>query len=825
VVGGAAAGDFRLLVRFRAAWLALLIGVSAILLGDGVLPALAQNEPGPQPPAAIPAAHPPVLPAPPQAPPPVQARPGRGTIADIRVVGNHRIEASTIRSYMLVQPGDPFDPDRLDRSLKTLYATGLFSDVRLRREGDTLVVEVKENPIVNRVAFEGNRKINDQTLRGEVQLKPRGVYTPALAQADRQRILNLYASRGRYNARVEPEIIKLSQNRVDVVFKITEGPTTLISRIVFVGNHAFSESRLREVIDTRETRWWRFLSSSDEYDPQRIDFDKELLRRFYLRNGYVDFAVTNATAELAPDRSAFFVTYTLHEGARYRVSKVSVTTTLHHVDPKALEKVVDIAPGDWYDGDAVERNVQKLTDAVGNQGIAFVDVKPRITRDPKKHTVDLVFEVAQAPRVYVERIDIVGNTRTKDKVIRREFRFAEGDAYNDALVRRTKQSLTDLNYFSSVDITHAPGSAPDRTVVTANIGEKATGELTIGGGYSTDVGALANIGLHEKNFIGTGIDAGINTILAQLESQIDLSLTDPYFLDRNIVAGTDLFYIDDNLQYVSEYNERRYGVTLRAGYSFSDHLRQALTYSAVSRTVYGILSTASPYVAAEQGTTVISQVGQTVTLDYRDSTLDPRSGWVLRLGSDFAGLGGNETFVRAKVDTAYYIPLEGITGDRDWGIAITAGTGYLFNLSSQPTNIVDRFFLGGDNLRGFLDGGAGPHAAPPPGASYYADALGGRFIWTQSTELRFPLPLSPDLGLLGRTFVDIGALTGVKKISSAACGGTCPLADYPGPRVSAGVGVTWRSPFGLINLDFGVPIIKYPYDQLELFRVGFGTRF
>lgn len=748
--------------------------------------------------------------------------PAGGTIADVRVEGNFRIEAATIRSYMLVQPGDPFDADRIDRSLKTLYATGLFADVRIDRVGATLVVHVTENPTINRIAFEGNRKINDETLTAALQLKQRGVFTPALAQSDRQRILDLYAAKGRYGARVEPKIIKLAQNRVDVVFQITEGSITLVSRIVFVGNHAFSEGKLRDVVDSREQAWYRFLSSSDEYNPERVTFDKELLRRFYLRNGYVDIAVTGATAELAPDRSSFFLTFTLHEGARYRIGKVSVNSTLRHVASASLHNDVDISAGDWYDGDAVERNVQALTDAVRQRGIAFVEVKPRITRDPKKHTVELVFDVVEAPRVYVERIDIIGNTRTEDKVIRREMRLAEGDAYNDALVRRSKQVLEDLGYFGSVDIAHTPGSAADRTLLTTTVQEKATGQLTIGGGYSTDVGALANIGLTEKNFLGTGVDAGINTIIAQLESQVDLSVRDPYFLDRNMVGGGDLFYINDNLQYVSEYNEERYGVTLNGGYAFSDHLRQALTYSLVSRRVYGIQSTASPYVADMAGTTWISQVGQTITLDYRDSTVDPRSGWVARLGTDYAGLGGDEDFVRAKIDTAYYIPLAGITGNRDWGIAISAGAGYLFTMGGR-TSIVDRFFLGGDNLRGFLDGGAGPHAAPPIGASYYADSLGGQFIWTQSTELRFPLPLSPDIGLSGRTFVDMGALSGVPKVY--VDGAQAPLVDYPGPRISVGVGVTWKSPFGLINLDLGVPIIRYKYDQLELFRVGFGTRF
>ncbi len=415
---------------------------------------------------------------------------GQDTIRAITIEGNQRIEAGTIRSYMLVSPGDPFNPDRLDRSLKTLYATGLFQDVNLSRQGDTLVVKVIENPIVNRIAFEGNHKLTDEQLRSELQLRPRAVFTPALARADRQRILDAYAKKGRFDARVEPKIVRLDQNRVDVVFEINEGKSTLLSQIAFVGNHAFSEDRLREVVNSREGRWWRFLSTSDTYDPERVNFDKELLRRFYLKNGYADFEVTDATAELSPDRSAFFLTFTLNEGERYKVGKVTVNSQLPKLKGEDVLSDVQLEAGDWYDGDAVERSVQAITDDVQNRGYAFVEVKPRISRDKEKHTVDLVFDVGEGPRVYVERIDIQGNTRTEDKVIRREFRLAEGDAFNAAAIRRTRQRLQDLGYFSSVNITPSPGSAPDKAILTTNVEEKATGELTLGGGYSTDAGFL-----------------------------------------------------------------------------------------------------------------------------------------------------------------------------------------------------------------------------------------------------------------------------------------------------------------------------------------------
>jgi outer membrane protein insertion porin family len=784
--------------------------------GRGTLPGPAAPEgtTAPAPPAPVPA---PAAPA-----GPVAARPpAGGRIAGIRVEGNQRIENGTILSYMLVQPGDAFDPDRIDRSLKTLYGTGLFSDVQLTRQGDTLVVHVKENPLVNRVAFEGNRAFNDAQLRDVVDLRPRSVFTPGAAQADRQRILDAYAKKGRYDARVEPKIIDLGQNRVDVVFEINDGDSAYISRIHFVGNHAFSESRLREVISSREEAFWRFLSSSDSYDPARIDFDKELLRRYYLKSGYVDFKVVDATAELSPDKKAFFVTFALDEGERYRVSKVTVNSTLRNVPSEQLQQYVDVDPGDWYDGDAVERSVQAMTDAVQNRGQAFVQVNPRISRDEKNHTVELVFDVAEGPRVYVERIDITGNVRTQDKVIRREFRLAEGDAYNAALVRRSRQRLQDLNYFNSVNIAQSPGSAPDKTILTTQIEEKATGEFTVGGGYSTDAGPLLSVGLRERNFVGTGIDAGVSGVLATKETQINLSVTDPYFLDRNIVAGFDLFQTRNNNQDIASYSERRTGGVVRMGYDFSEHLRQAWSYSLVDRDVYNVATNASIYIQQQAGQTVLSQIGQTLALDYRDSTTDPRDGFIIRLGTDFAGLGGTAHFVRTKVDGEYFYPLEKYLGDPDYGIVLSAGTGYLFN-EGRNEQIIDNFFLGGENLRGFASGGAGPHTIPTAQAPT-SDSVGGRFIWTQSTEFHFPLPISADIGITGRAFVDVGALSQMYTLT--VNGSTIPITDSPAARVGAGLGISWRTPFGLINLDLADPVVKKKFDKTQIFRFGFGTRF
>ncbi len=736
-----------------------------------------------------------------------------GPISAVVVRGNQRIEADTIRSYMLLQPGDLYDADRADRSLRTLFATGLFRDVRIARDGTRLVVEVQEAPIINRVAFEGNRRVSDDVLAGEVQLRARSVLTPQLVQLDRQRILDLYARRGRFGARVEPKIIELDQNRVDLVFEIVEGDTALVARINFVGNQAFSDARLRDVISTREQAFYRFLSSSDTFDPDRLAFDRELLRRYYLRNGYPDVQIQGATAELAPDRSGFFITFQIEEGPRYSFGTVEITSAFPNLDTASLRRFLEVNPGSWYDGDAVERTAQALSDAANLRGFPFVDVQPQIVRDTENRKVNITFAINEAPRVFVERIDIEGNTRTQDRVIRREFRLAEGDAFNAAQVRRSRERIRNLGFFSDVQITNAPGSAPDRTVLTTRVNERATGEVSIGGGYSTDAGFLADFGIRERNLSGTGIDARIAATVAQRRSQVDLSVTEPAFMDRNLAVGADLFYVQRNLLLISGFNERRAGFSVRMGYEFNERLRQSWAYSLVNREVYNIQPGTSRFVTEQAGTTLLSQISQTLVYDTRDNPIEARRGYVLRLGTDLAGLGGDVAYLRTRADAALFLPLERAFGHQDYVLTISGSFGYLSNFdSSRRDRIVDRFFLGGENLRGFAIGGAGPRDLAT------RDALGGRLMWTQSTELRFPLPGLPDeIGLLGRAFVDVGSLS--RTVAGAGIGDTAT------PRVGAGVGVSWRSPFGLINIDIAHAVAKQSYDETQVVRFGFGTRF
>ena len=462
-------------------------------------------------------------------------------ISEIRVEGNQRIEPETVRSYMIIAPGDPFDSERIDRSLKTLFATSLFADVNVRREGSALVVSVVENPIINRLAFEGNLRIGDELLASEVQLRPRVVYTRTKVQSDVARISEIYRRSGRFGATVEPKVIQLPQNRVDLVFEVNEGPLTRVKKISFIGNKKFSDGRLQEAIQTRESIWYRFLTSDDTYDPDRLTFDRELLRRFYLSHGYADFRVVSVVAELVRDRTAFFITFTIEEGERYKFGAVDIETELRDLDTEQLDEFVETEQGDWYDADLVEDTVQELTDQVGSLGFAFVDIEPRVKRNREERTIDLTYIIEEGPRVFVERINITGNFRTLDDVIRREFRLVEGDAFSSAKLRRSQQRIRALGFFENVEVNSSQGSTPDKAVIDVEVSETSTGELSFGGGFSSFEGPIANASIRERNLLGRGQDLRLGFTISGRRQQLDLSFTEPYFLDRDLAAGFDIF--------------------------------------------------------------------------------------------------------------------------------------------------------------------------------------------------------------------------------------------------------------------------------------------
>ena len=562
-------------------------------------------------------------------------------VREIIVEGAQRIEPDTVRSYLLIREGDAFDPARVDRSLKNLYATGLFADVSIRRNGDVLVISVVENPVINRIAFEGNNKLDDDVLEPELTLRPRVIYTRTKVQNDVKRLLSVYRLNGRFAATVDPKVIQLDQNRVDLVFEINEGKSTKIRSIRIVGNREYSDARLREEIRTKESRWWRFLSSYDTYDPDRLTVDRELLRRFYLSNGFADFRVVSDVAELTPNREDFFITFTIEEGSRYEFGKIELDIRLRDLKPDDLWDEVEIDTGDWYDSREVDAAIDRLTNQVGLLGRSFIDVRPRVNRDRENRTIDVTFELTEGARVFVDRIEITGNVRTSEEVIRREFRMVEGDAFNSSKLRRSRQRLNNLNFFERVNIEQVPGSVPDKTVIKVDVEEKSTGALSFGIGYSSNTGPLVDFSIRERNFLGKGQDLKISALIASSRSQLDLSFTEPYFLDREIAAGFDLKRVNHNLQDESSFDSETTGGALRAGYPITENLRQRWKYTIEKKEVTDVASDASIFVQAEEGSTLLSEISHTLTYDKRDSAISPTDGYILRLTNDLAGLGGN----------------------------------------------------------------------------------------------------------------------------------------------------------------------------------------
>ncbi len=729
-----------------------------------------------------------------------------GVVREIIVEGNTRIEPDTIKSYLLIRKGDDYDPGRIDRSLKSLFATGLFADVTMKRQGDNLIVHVVENPVINRVAFEGNKKLKNDALKAEITLRPRVIYTRTKIQNDVKRILTLYRRNGRYAAVVEPKVIQLPQNRIDVVFEINEGEPTEVTNIRFVGNHTFEDARLREIIRTKETRWYRFLTVDDTYDPDRLTLDRELLRRFYLSEGYADFRVTSALAELTPDRKSFFITFTVEEGARYRFGKVNIEARLRDLKAKDLQDSIKIEGGEWYNADLVDRTVTAITQQVGTLGYSFVDVRPRINRDRKNKTINISFEVNEGPRVFVERINITGNVRTSEDVIRREFRLVEGDAFNSSKLQRSKKRIQNLNFFKKVSVEQVPGSAPDKADINVNVEEKSTGALSVGAGYSTTSGPLADIGIRERNLLGRGQDLNLKASIAARKSEINLSFTEPYFLDREISAGFDVFRITRNLQDSSSLDSKSTGTSLRAGYFITEDLTQSWKYEIKQDSISSVSSSASQYVKNEQGATLLSSISHALTYDKTDSKISPTEGYYLRLDTTLAGLGGNVRHMRNKLTGRKYFRFSD-----QWILGLTGKTGYIFGIG-KDVRLTDRFFIGGDDLRGFATSGVGPRDTATN------DALGGQWMYTGSAELRFPLGLPNELGISAKVFTDFGSSG---KLNASGSN----VSDTGSVRASVGTGITWVSPFGPIGLDLGVPVMKEKFDQTETVRVNFGTRF
>ncbi|MBU4436611.1 MAG: outer membrane protein assembly factor BamA, partial [Alphaproteobacteria bacterium] len=577
----------------------------------------------------------------------------------IVVQGNERIEQGTVISYLPIQPGDTVDAARLDLALKTLARTDLFADVKIEMVSGDLVVKVVENPIINQVVFEGNSSLKEDKLKDEVQIRPRGIFTRAKVQADVQRIIELYRRSGRISATVTPKVVELPQKRVDLVFEINEGPKSGVLGINFLGNSEYSDNDLRDVIVTKESHWYKFLTSNDNYDPDRIEYDREQLRKHYRNRGFFDFRVVSSVAELAPDKNGFAVTYTLDEGPKYKFGKITVETELKKLDGALLAQILPVRTGQIYEDERIEQATDALTFAAGAAGFAFVDVRPRYVPNRETHTVDVVFQVREGPRVYVDRIDIVGNTRTLDYVLRRELEVAEGDAYNRVLVDRSKNNIRRLGFFKEVDIEEVPGGAPDRTALRVKVEEQPTGELSFSAGYSSVDKLVLDVGITERNFRGRGQNLRGRVSVGSLRQQIDFAFTEPRFLNRNLVAGVDIYSFRYDLSNYAAYDTRSVGGNVRVGFPLTQNASMSLRYTLRQDevSVSDSLCTSgsvSQILCLQRGAYMTSLVGYGLRIDKRNDPIQPTRGWFADLNQDLAGFGGDVKYLKTEADAGWY---------------------------------------------------------------------------------------------------------------------------------------------------------------------------
>ena len=781
----------------------------------------------------------------------------------IDVEGNRRVEADTIRSYFRVSGGERLDSAKVDSALKALYGTGLFQDVRITPGNGRILVTVVENPVINRVAFEGNKKVKDEQVSAEVQSKARGTFSRALVQNDVQRIIEIYQHNGRYDVRVEPKIIELPNGRVDLVFEVNEGVKTGVEKIVFVGNNAYSDYRLRDVIKTGVTNWLSFLRSNDVYDADRIEVDRDLLRRFYLRNGFADVRIVSAVGEYDPENKGFIITFSIDEGIQYHFGAVNIVSAVPSVPPESLRYKLRVESGKVYNADAIEKSVEDTTIEVAKRGYPFAAVRPRGERNVANRTVDVTFVVEEGPRTYVERINIKGNTRTRDYVIRREFDIVEGDPYNRALVDRAERRIKNLGYFKTVKITNEPGSAPDRVIINCEVEEQSTGEFSFAGGYSTADGIIGEVSLGERNLLGRGQMAKVAVQYGQRARGFDLSFVEPYFLDNRLAFGTDLFFKQTTSSLYLSYLSKTIGGDMKLGIPITDNISTQVRYTAYRQEISlpsqlnncndrdpnGVTTFPTPdqqnnpaiggpfamncfqdgeaslAVRKElaQGPVFVSSIGYTLAYNTLDNNKNPTNGLLVEFKQDGAGAGGDVRFVKSTIDSRLYNEIfPDIVGL--WRVQ----GGYATGWGGEGLRMLDHFQGGPNLVRGFAPAGFGPRDLTQiPFGFSQADALGGSLYWATTVEFQTPLFFAPkDFGMKFAIFADAGQLMNyVGPTSWDVTNETLTPSGNGGIRSSVGVGLIWDSPFGPLRFDLAYALTKEPFDHTQIFRFGGGTRF
>jgi outer membrane protein insertion porin family len=802
------------------------------------------------------------------------------SVASIEVAGNRRVEIETIQSYFKAGPGGRLDQAEIDDGLKALIETGLFQDVKISQAGGHLLVTVVENPVIGRIAFEGNKKIKDDQLTAEIQSKARGTLSRPMVQSDAQRISEVYRHSGRYDVSVTPEIIEQPNNRVDLIFTIVEGEKTGIKSVEFVGNNAYSSYRLKDIIKTHESNLLSFLGGNDVYDPDRVEADRDLIRRFYLKNGFADAQVVAALTEYDPARKGFLVTFKIEEGQQYRVSSVNIQSSIATLDGNDLRSFSRVSVGSLYNAEALEKTVEEMQIETSRRGYAFAVVRPRGDRNFEAHTVSITFAIDEGPRTYIERIDVRGNTRTRDYVIRREFDISEGDAYNRALVDRAERRLKNLDFFKNVKITTEPGSSSDRVILVVDLEEKSTGDFSVSGGYSTTDGPLAEVSISERNFLGRGLFAKASVTYGEYARGLSLSFVEPYLLDYRVALGLDAFYREQLANSYISYGTKTIGFSPRLGFALREDLSLQLRYSIYQQSISlpstlsncnnllgpafnptpsyinqvlggvdptgnqqagllpGCLSDGESSLPVRQelaqGPALTSSVGYSLDYNTLDNTKNPTDGLLIDFKQDFAGVGGDVSYLKSAIDGKYYAPM---VSDIVGLVHVQAGT--LNSVGNSQLRMLDQFQMGPNLVRGFAPNGIGPRDLTFFPYTGTGDALGGTKYWGASAELQMPFWFLPkEVGLKGAVYADAGSLwdyqgpttwAATGEVNGLVNGSPCKCGmvfdDTNVIRTSVGVGLIWQSPFGPLRFDYAVPITKGKYDIVQQFKFGGGTSF
>jgi outer membrane protein insertion porin family len=802
------------------------------------------------------------------------------SVASIEVDGNRRVEIETIRSYFKAAPDGRLDQAQIDDGLKALIETGLFQDVKISQSRGGLLVTVVENPVIGRVAFEGNKKVKDEQLSAEVQSKPRGTLSRPMVQSDAQRIADIYRHSGRYDVSVNPQIIEQPNNRVDLVFEITEGQKTGVRSVEFVGNNAYSSYRLKDIIKTHESNLLSFLGGGDVYDPDRVEADRDLIRRFYLKHGFADVQVVAALTEYDPQQKGFLVTFKIEEGQQYRVAAVNFESSIPSFDGNALKGYSRVSVGSTYNAEALEKSVEEMQIEASRRGYAFAVVRPRGDRNFENHTVTITYGIDEGPRTYIERINVRGNTRTREYVIRREFDISEGDAYNRALVDRAERRLKNLDYFKSVKITTDSGSSSDRVIVVVDLEEKSTGDFSVSGGYSTTDGALAEVSISERNFLGRGLFAKASVTYGQYARGASLSFVEPYLLDYRVAFGLDVTYREQLANDYISYGTTTLGFSPRLGFALREDLSLQLRYSLYQQSITlpttldncnnlagpaflptptyinsvlggvdptgnaqagllpGCLSDGESSLPVREelanGPTWTSSLGYSLDYNTLDNTKNPTDGLLVDFKQDFAGVGGDVSYLKSAIDAKYYAPLVAdIVG------LVHVQSGILNSIGNTQLRMLDQFQMGPNLVRGFAPNGIGPRDLTFFPYTGTGDALGGTKYWGASAELQMPFWFLPkEVGLKGAVYADAGSLwdyqgpttwAATGEVNGLVNGSPCKCGmvydDTNVVRTSVGVGLIWQSPFGPLRFDYAVPITKGKYDIVQQFKFGGGTSF